>query len=481
MPGQILSKMSKMKKILIKLGLLMATVMLPVFGLWDVAIAECLGTINDLAIYVNDDACPLTSEHNNPLFKVSNIAPGGFATGKLKIKNYSDQSQKVVIEAFDFADPLPDDNLARALEITISKGGTDIYGGNAGTKTLYQFFQDGEVYLSDIGSDASQEYNIRIYFPEEGGNEWQGKTTGFNLMMGFQGADKMGVTTTRIHGSSSGGDRVKGLTITNEAVVVVTETTATITWNTNYDATSWVIYAADGQNYEFDLSKENYGYPYSSEEDLNKIRQHSVTIAGLNPGTEYHFRCVSHASLAVSVDHSFTTLAQTGNVMGASTEKQGFGVLGGEGGTTENRPGGNNIGDGGNETGRVEGASTERDEDIQDYNNKEVLGEWMKNQPGESCKFIFAWQLFALLAVFGGIMAAIRHIGLNRKNNGNQKLCLKKLRNQWIVFCLAMLAAAVWIFLSRLCLSWMWSAAAAAIMVFLFVYDLYVNNLKKTS
>ncbi len=36
---------------------------------------------------------------------------------------------------------------------------------------------------------------------------------------------------------------------------------------------------------------------------------HTVSISGLTPSTTYYYRAVSHASLAISTEHSFTTLS----------------------------------------------------------------------------------------------------------------------------------------------------------------------------
>jgi len=38
------------------------------------------------------------------------------------------------------------------------------------------------------------------------------------------------------------------------------------------------------------------------------VTSHSVTISGLDSGTKYYYRTVSHASLAISQEHTFTTL-----------------------------------------------------------------------------------------------------------------------------------------------------------------------------
>lgn len=57
-----------------------------------------------------------------------------------------------------------------------------------------------------------------------------------------------------------------------------------------------------------------YGYESTTpESDVSpKVISHSVTISGLTSGTTYYYRCVSHGSLAVSTEYSFTTLSVIG-------------------------------------------------------------------------------------------------------------------------------------------------------------------------
>ena len=114
------------------------------------------------------------------------------------------------------------------------------------------------------------------------------------------------------------------LIILNQSVKVATTTQirATLTWRTNYPATSQVIYALQGESHTLNLGDNigsfpyppKYGYAHTTlEYDVNsKVKNHLVTITGLIPGKTYYYRCVSHGSLAISQEFSFTTLAQAG-------------------------------------------------------------------------------------------------------------------------------------------------------------------------
>ena len=79
----------------------------------------------------------------------------------------------------------------------------------------------------------------------------------------------------------------------------ITGSGATVTWNTDEPATSQV---------EYGLSPE---YGMLTIFDPNRVTNHSVTLSGLTDSTIYHYRVLSidaAANLAVSGDHSFTTV-----------------------------------------------------------------------------------------------------------------------------------------------------------------------------
>lgn len=271
-----------------------------------------------------------------PLFNEASFLPGDTVTRWVKVTNNSEEIQLITTEAINYpgfpnSNNVSTDDLSRVLLITIrEKGSDDLYGGSTGEKSLFNFYEDGETYLSNISAGNFKEYEFGITFPTEKENGWQEKTTYFDILIGFQGQEGGGNGGggngggdngggdngggdnggNGGNGGGGGGGIPPGLTILNESSFDVATTSVTINWQTNYPATSWVIYAIEGESYGLDLSEPNYGYPHAAPEpeDPNKVTNHSVTITGLAPGFTYYYRCVSHASLAVSTEHSFTTL-----------------------------------------------------------------------------------------------------------------------------------------------------------------------------
>ncbi len=282
----------------------------------------------------------LSGEESFPIFEEENFLPGDTAASLVRVTNNSGQSQNIVTEAIKwpgFPQPnnVPTNDLSRVLEITISQqDGSDVYGGSTGQKTLFNFYQDGEILLTEglAGNGGQVIYNFQISFPKEEENQWQGATTTFDILIGFQGTEGGGTGGNGGTGSGGGGTILpRGLTILEESVTTteVNTTGVTIKWQTTYFSTSQVIYAKQGETYEFDLSKPNYGYPHAAPvpEDKEKVTVHSVVIKGLDPDTEYHYRCVSHASPpSISREYKFTTLKEkVGKIL--PTAKSGKGII----------------------------------------------------------------------------------------------------------------------------------------------------------
>ena len=94
-------------------------------------------------------------------------------------------------------------------------------------------------------------------------------------------------------------------TISNVKASNITTSSATITWRTNEVADSKVEYG----------KTTSYG---SSKSATSLVTSHSITLAGLEPETTYHYKVTSadsSANQASSVDFTFATLEQPQNTM----------------------------------------------------------------------------------------------------------------------------------------------------------------------
>jgi len=286
-----------------------------------------------------------------PLFDEANFMPGEGVNRWIKVTNNSGSLQDIAIETINESDP---DNFSSQLGLVIKEGITELYND-----TLRSFFDAGETLLSSLANGATTQYDLTITFNSASGNPWQGKSLGFDILIGFQGEgagtvcgngikeideqcdgnDLGGYTcitrgftggeltcnsnctfntsscTGGTGGGGGGGGLPPGLIIYNEAHIDVASESVTITWLTNYFSTSQVVYGAETEAHTLNLADNlgtppKYGYAHTTPEyDISpKVTGHSVTIIGLTPGTTYYYRAVSHSSLAISQEHTFTTL-----------------------------------------------------------------------------------------------------------------------------------------------------------------------------
>ena len=115
-------------------------------------------------------------------------------------------------------------------------------------------------------------------------------------------------TITVMAGDASGANSVKTVNVTvtattpsakpvisNIATSNITQTSVTITWDTNIVASSRVIYDSISHPDISTSTAPNFGYTASTPETdvTTKVVKHSVNISGLNPGTKYYFRVLS--------------------------------------------------------------------------------------------------------------------------------------------------------------------------------------------
>jgi len=95
-----------------------------------------------------------------------------------------------------------------------------------------------------------------------------------------------------------------GLLVSNVSASDISQSGATISWDTNGPATSQVFYDT--------VSRAGLAeYRYQTEEDTSPVNEHSVRLTYLSPGTRYYYRVRSQIPdtdlVAISDEYSFTT------------------------------------------------------------------------------------------------------------------------------------------------------------------------------
>lgn len=152
-----------------------------------------------------------------PIFNISNFAPGQDEDRDVLIINGSSSSRPVGIKAVRTGGS---GDLESQLNIVISDGTTDVYGGTAGAKTVEDFFNDSAgsdfVNLLTLAPSLSQSFNIKVTFDEDAGNAFQNTSVVFNLIIGIAvdvpaECSDINLSPNTIFGTS-GNDRINGTT-----------------------------------------------------------------------------------------------------------------------------------------------------------------------------------------------------------------------------------------------------------------------------
>lgn len=242
---------------------------------------------------------------------------------------------------------------------------------------------------------------------------------------------------------SGGGGGVGGgadlLVIHSEQIDELSDTSVIITWHTNKEASSRVVYGTI--SFPIVDFPPNYGYDFSTGlfDDVVKVLFHSVTITGLNPDTTYYFRPISAASpeqYGQEVDFT-TPSTQTPNPNGGDEESDTTSEDDGDNSSNSGNNSENNQGQsGGNPTGGNQGNSnagqvlgakfeellaqnsdiTEEDiEKIADNVNKGNVNPL--NQDLDSGLNLFDWWWLILLII---ILIILLFYFLNRRNKDNR-------------------------------------------------------------
>jgi hypothetical protein len=247
-------------------------------------------------------------------FTVKAVSAGG--------ESAATNSDGVLVEA---GSAPPSDNIALAKTVTVSSvessnSAESAADGNTATRWGSEFSDPQWIYV-DLGDVYSvnkvilnwevaygKSYEIQV---SPDGADWMQvyATTG-----GDGGVDEINFTATdaryvrmygtvrgtqygyslwefEVYGEPAGQD---GPVISNVQTENITQTGATITWDTDIPATSQVEYGLTA------------GYGGATAEDTELVTNHTVVLKGLSAGTQYHFGVKSDG--VISADYTFTTI-----------------------------------------------------------------------------------------------------------------------------------------------------------------------------
>jgi len=194
-------------------------------------------------------------------------------------------------------------------DTTVTCNAFDVAGNDALTTTFNISVQDTTPPVLTLVGDSLINLVIGDVYMEEGATV-EDLVDGAGLMIGIGGdavdTDVLGTYNVTYNATDSAGNEadelVRTVNVNDKPAPVISDETSpsnttdsiTISWTTDHPATSRVIYDTDS-HLVLDVAP-NYGYANSTVEDVALVTSHSVTVSGLNPGTTYYLRSVSHGS-----------------------------------------------------------------------------------------------------------------------------------------------------------------------------------------
>lgn len=121
-----------------------------------------------------------------PMFNEINWKPGMLATKTIIIENTDAFVHKIGMKTTIFSDS-QNPGLSGALSIVISINGTILYGQGSpvGEKSLRDFYNEPVIWLGDLKGGGKENIDLTVKMDLSRGNEFQGKTTGFDILVGI--------------------------------------------------------------------------------------------------------------------------------------------------------------------------------------------------------------------------------------------------------------------------------------------------------
>lgn len=244
-----------------------------------------------------------------PLFLDANIEPGDSEARTVTVRNTTTEEQDVYVSVLNVFST----GLGEVMELTVTAPGSTYFTG-----VFDDFFSTTPLSLGTLAVGETKVFTFEAAFPSSAGNEYQTKQLGFDLVIGFVG----GETVTDNPGGGNGGGGGSILRIFNEEVESVVGDTATLTWNTNLNASTYLVCGLVGDTpFTLTTIAPLFGYDFALGEFDTDTKTHTAVLTGLDTGT-YECRPAGR----VSPTKPFTvgealrfTIAPGGQVAGAAT------------------------------------------------------------------------------------------------------------------------------------------------------------------
>jgi len=241
-----------------------------------------LFAISSSVFAITETSGDLQVSWDDPLFPSSIVwYPGLTVPKSFTVRNIGGVTHQTSLET---ANTSQTKDFANNLFFRVDSGATNYFGGSD-DKTMKNFWDNGQTNLSDILSENSSNYTVTVTMPAALGNEFQGATAKFDLIVGFVG------TESKVTISGDGGGNVAGATapVCNDqkpgsAPVLLSAiagiNSVTLTWAKATDPVSYYL-----MTFGTVPGAQTYGNPNVGDKNTT-----SYTVYGLSGGATYYFK-----------------------------------------------------------------------------------------------------------------------------------------------------------------------------------------------
>lgn len=220
-------------------------------------------------------AAPTVVFEKAPLFLDADIKPGDSEARTITVTNTGTNAEEVYLSSANVFST----GLGEVMELVVTAPGSTYFTG-----VFDDFFEATPMSLGSVASGETKVFTLRASLSSSTGNAYQTKQLGFDLIIGFVG----GGSVTDNPGSGGGGGSNSGtikLIIFNEEVDSVVGSTATLSWNTNLNASTYLVCGVvSATPFTLNVVPPLFGYQFVLPEENTNTKAHTAVLEGLDEG-----------------------------------------------------------------------------------------------------------------------------------------------------------------------------------------------------
>lgn len=215
---------------------------------------------------------PTVVFEQTPLFLNADVVPGDSESRTVTVTNGGTENEDVYVSVANVFST----GLAEVMSVDVTSPSNTHFTG-----VFEDFFATTPIALGTLTPGTTRVYTFTASLPSPAGNEYQEKQLGFDLIIGFVGGGQVADNP-----SGGGGGGSVQLSIFNEEVDSVTGNDATLTWNTNLNATTYLVCGLqNGEPFVLTATPPLFGYEFVLPETVSVTKVHSADLTGLDIGT----------------------------------------------------------------------------------------------------------------------------------------------------------------------------------------------------